>query len=124
MARASNSNKVVQEIEGNPVKNQLLLGLPSEEWGLVSSQPTFVELRPRTVLEESEEPIKYVYFVNSGLVSVLNAVQDGKSVEVGISGKEGCTALPISVGLKTSASRIVVQIAGTAFRVYCFYPAL
>jgi CRP-like cAMP-binding protein len=38
-------------------------------------------------------------------------------VEVGISGKEGCTALPIAVGLKTSVSRIVVQIAGTAFRV-------
>ncbi len=55
--------------------------------------------------------------MDSGLVSVLSTMEDGKSVEVGMSGKEGCTALPIAVGLKTSAARIIVQIPGTAFRI-------
>ncbi len=114
---STSSAKPVPEIEGNPVRNELLLGLPSQECDSIFPQLTFVELRTHDVLEESEQPIKYGYFVDSGLVSVLNIMEGGKSVEVGISGKEGCTALPMAVGLKTSISRTVVQIAGTAFRV-------
>jgi hypothetical protein len=39
--------------------------------------------------------IKYAYFIDSGPASVLNDVTDGKTVEVGLSGSEGCTASPI-----------------------------
>jgi CRP-like cAMP-binding protein len=109
--------KLAPTVEGNPVRNEILLGLPSQECDSIFSQLTFVQLRTHDVLEESEEPIKYGYFVDSGLVSVLSTMEGGKSVEVGISGKDGCTALPMAVGLKTSATRIVVQVAGTAFRI-------
>jgi CRP-like cAMP-binding protein len=105
------------EIEGNQVRNRILLGLPSPAWDSICSQLTHVELRTRNILEDVEQPIQYGYFVNSGLISVLNMMEDGKSVEVGITGSEGCTALPVAVGLKTSISRLVVQIEGTAFRI-------
>jgi CRP-like cAMP-binding protein len=120
MANKSPSAKPLRAaptVEGNPVRNEILLGLPPQECESIFSQLTFVQLRVPDVLEEPEEPIKYGYFVDSGLVSVLSTMKDGKSVEVGVSGKEGCTALPMAVGLKTSAARIVVQIAGTAFRI-------
>jgi CRP-like cAMP-binding protein len=109
--------KPIPEIEGNPVRNRLLLGLPSLECDSIYSQLAHVELRTHDVIEDVEEPIKYGYFVNSGLISVLSMMEGGKSVEVGISGNEGCTALPVAVGLKTSVSRLVVQIQGTAFRI-------
>jgi CRP-like cAMP-binding protein len=105
------------QIEGNPVWNEILLTLPAPECDLIFSQFTFVRLRAREVLEESEEPIKYVYFINSGLASILSGTTDGKTVEVGLTGKEGCTGLPIAVGLKTSASEIVCQVEGSAFRI-------
>ena len=108
--------KPTPEIEGYPVRNRLLLGLPSPECESIYSQLTHVELRTHDVLEDVEEPIKYGYSVNSGLISVLSMMEGGKSVEVGISGNEGCTALPVAVGLKTSVSRLVVQMRGTAFR--------
>jgi CRP-like cAMP-binding protein len=104
-------------IEENPVRNELLLGLPSQECDSIFSQLTFIELRTHDVLQESEEPIKYGYFVESGLVSILSVMQDGKSVEVGLTGKEGCTALQLAVGFSTSDTRALVQIAGTAFRI-------
>ena len=120
MANRARPGKVthasVPEIEGNPIRNELLLGLPSAECNLIFSELTFVQLRTHDVLEDVEEPIKYAYFIDSGLVSVLRAMRDGKSVEVGISGKEGCTALPLAAGLKTSIGRLIVQVAGTAFR--------
>ncbi|HEY6181836.1 MAG TPA: Crp/Fnr family transcriptional regulator [Terriglobales bacterium] len=105
------------QIEGNPVWNEILLSLPTPECDIVFSQFTFVKLRTKEIIEESEQPIKYAYFVNSGLASVLNATADGKTVEVGLTGKEGCTGLPLAVGLKTSASQIICQVEGSAFRI-------
>jgi CRP-like cAMP-binding protein len=75
-----------------------------------------LQLRIHDVLQESEEIIKYVYFVDSGMVSILSVMQDGKSIEVGLTGKEGCTGLPLAMGLKSSDTRALVQIAGTGFR--------
>lgn len=54
------------EVEGNPVHNEVLLGLPSPECDAVFSQLTFVQLRNKDVLQESEQPIKYAYFMDSG----------------------------------------------------------
>ncbi len=116
-SRVRASQKVTPLIEGNPVRNELLLGLPAEERDSIFPELTFVELRTHDVLQETEEPIKYAYFVDSGMVSILSVMRDGKSVEVGLSGKEGCTGLPLVAGFKTSDTRALVQIAGTAFRV-------
>jgi CRP-like cAMP-binding protein len=104
-------------IEGNPVRNELLLGLPAQECDSILTQFTFIQLRLHDVVQEAEETIKYAYFVDSGLVSILSVMQDGKSVEVGLTGKEGCTGLQLSVGFSTSDTRALVQVAGTAFRI-------
>ena len=105
------------EVEGNPVHNEVLLGLPSPECDAVFSQLTFVQLRNKDVLQESEQPIKYAYFMDSGLASVLNVTPYGKSVEVGLFGKEGCSGLPVAIGLTSSSSQIVIQVSGAAFRI-------
>jgi CRP-like cAMP-binding protein len=115
-SRTRVSQKAAPLIEGNPVRNELLLGLPSAECDAIFSELTFVQLRTHDVLQETEEPIKYAYFIDSGMVSILSVMEDGKSVEVGLTGKEGCTALQLVAGFKTSDTRALVQIAGTAFR--------
>jgi CRP-like cAMP-binding protein len=88
-SRTRVSPKAAPLVEGNPVRNELLLGVPWQECDSIFSQLTFVELRTHDVLQETEEPIKYAYFVNTGMVSILSVMQDGKSVEVGLTGKEG-----------------------------------
>ncbi len=113
----TNHRFTTPNIEGNPVRNELLLGLPSQECDSIFSQLTFVQLRTHDVLQESEEAIQYAYFVDSGLVSILSVMQDGKSVEVGLTGKEGCTGLQLVVGFRSSDTRALVQIEGTAFRI-------
>jgi CRP-like cAMP-binding protein len=69
------------------------------------------------VLHEAGRPITHAYFINSGLASVLNVMKDGKSVEVGLDGKEGFIGLPLVVGLSTSPTQVVAQVAGSAFRI-------
>jgi CRP-like cAMP-binding protein len=115
-SRTRVSQRAAPLVEGNPVRNELLLGLPSQECDSIFSELTFVQLRTHDVLQETEEPIKYAYFVDSGMVSILSVMEDGKSVEVGLTGKEGCTGLQLAAGFKTSDTRALVQIAGTGFR--------
>jgi CRP-like cAMP-binding protein len=115
-SRTRVSQRAAPLVEGNPVRNEILLGLPSQECDSIFSELTFVQLRTHDVLQETEEPIKYAYFVDSGMVSILSVMEDGKSVEVGLTGKEGCTGLQLAAGFKTSDTRALVQIAGTGFR--------
>jgi CRP-like cAMP-binding protein len=100
----------------NLMRNEILLGLPRKERDLVFSELEAIELKTHELLNEVGEPIRYCYFPNSGMVSILSVMGDGKSVEVGVTGKEGFVGLPLVVGLHTSATRALVQIAGHAFR--------
>jgi CRP-like cAMP-binding protein len=75
-----------------------------------------VRLKLHQVLHEAGETIKSGYFVNTGLMSVLAVQPDGKSVEVGLIGKEGFVGLPLLVGYRSSPTRIVTQGDGTAYR--------
>jgi CRP-like cAMP-binding protein len=98
-------------------QNEILRGLPSAESEAVYAKIEFAELPVRTVLNQITKPIEFCYFVNGGLASILNVMADGKSVEVGLSGKEGFVGLPILVGYKISPTQAVMQIGGSAFRV-------
>jgi len=104
-------------IDGIPVLNELLLGLPANERDSIFPALVYLPLRTHDMLHEPGEVIKFAYFMNSGLASVLTVLGEGKSVEVGLTGKEGFVGLPLIVGLRTSPTRAVVQIAGSAFRI-------
>ncbi len=58
-----------------------------------------------------------MYFPNSGLVSLVVAMKEGKTVEVGVVGNEGLVGTPAAVGLNRSPHRAVVQIAGEGLRI-------
>jgi CRP-like cAMP-binding protein len=99
------------------VHNEILLGLPTREYGVLSPELEPLELETHQVLNEIGQPIEWCYFVDRGLVSILNVMSDGKSVEVGITGKEGFVGLPLVVGLNTSSTRALVQVAASAYRI-------
>jgi CRP-like cAMP-binding protein len=104
-------------IDGQPVENEILLGLPAKEREAIFPQLTFVELRTHDVLHEAGEPIKFGYFLNTGMTSILTVLAEGKSVEVGLTGKDGFVGLPLIVGFSSSPTQAVVQIAGNGFRI-------
>lgn len=51
------------------------------------------------------------------MVSILSVFPDGKSVEVGLVGKEGFVGLPLVAGFRTASTRAIAQIEASAFRV-------
>ena len=116
-ARSRSDGLASPAIDGQPIQNEILLSLPPKECELIFPRLTFVVLRAYDLLHEPGEPIKFGYFLNMGMASILSVLSDGKSVEVGLTGREGFVGLPLIVGFSTSPTRAVVQIEGTGFRV-------
>ena len=102
--------------DGNAVSNQILLSLPSKECRAVLSKLEYVRLQLHQVIHEAGETIKSGYFVNTGMMSVLAVQPDGKSIEVGLIGREGFVGLALLVGYHSSPTRVVVQGDATAYR--------
>src|SRR5437660_6167962 len=103
--------------DGNHINNKILLSLPPNEREIVFDNLEFVRLSTHQVLHETGDTLKSGYFCNSGMISILSVFADGKSVEVGVVGKEGFLGLPLLVGFRTAPTRAIVQLEGTAFRV-------
>jgi CRP-like cAMP-binding protein len=98
------------------IQNLILLALPTKELNEVIEKSEFVELPTHVVLHEAGEPVARVHFINGGLASALSVMADGKSVEVGLAGREGFIGIPLVVGFSTSPTQVVMQVAGSAYR--------
>jgi CRP-like cAMP-binding protein len=102
---------------GREVGNIILRNLPRKESAQLFPSLEFVRLQLHQVLHEAGEAIRSGYFLNNGLGSVLTTQPDGKTVEVGLIGKEGFVGVPVIFGFKTSGLRVITQGEGTAYRV-------
>jgi CRP-like cAMP-binding protein len=102
---------------GIGITNLILLALPRQEFAKIFPELELVRLKLHQVMHETGDVIRSAYFMNDGMGSVLTVQPDGKSVEVGLIGKEGFVGLPIVFGFKTSALRVVTQADGTAYRI-------
>src|SRR3984957_17411455 len=110
-------SKSLSDGDGNIIYNEILRNLPPKESDLIIPKLEFVRLKTHHVLHGPGDTLKSAYFCNSGLVSILSVFPDGKSVEVGLVGKEGFVGLPLVVGFRTAATRAIAQIEGASFRV-------
>ena len=102
--------------QGKPVRNRLLLSLPDAEYRSIRRGLEYIPLPHHLNLYEPNRKIEYVYFPNSGLISLVVIMDDGKTVEVGLIGKEGFAGLPLLVGYTSGPTRVMTQGDGTAYR--------
>ena len=97
-----------------PHVNQLLGGLPPEEYQRLLPRLQVVPLAFKQILYVARSPIDYAYFPNRGVVSALTVMEDGRAIEVATIGDEGMVGLPLLVGATTTANRVIVQVPGEA----------
>lgn len=98
------------------IQNHLLAALPEKEFLRMLPKLDETELVFNSNIYELNQPIGEVYFPNSGIISLLGAVDESSTTEVGIVGREGMVGLPVFLGVKISRVRAVVQGAGSAMR--------
>ncbi|MDX1945037.1 MAG: Crp/Fnr family transcriptional regulator [Pirellulaceae bacterium] len=101
--------------ENQRPKNCLLANLPAAEWQRLRPELNLVPLAARQVIQEPHRPVVEAYFVEQGLISAVNVLDDGSQIEVATVGNEGMTGLAIVTGSETVEQRYFVQIEGLAY---------
>lgn len=100
----------------SPIQNRILAALPAAEFQRLSRHLTPVSLPLGETIYEPESSINEVYFVSTGVVSLVAHLKDGGSVEVGLVGNDGMVGLPVVLGDNISPNEAIVQIADGAMR--------
>lgn len=98
------------------LRNRLLSALPAEEFALVEAHLERMRLEQRALLFETGAPIRYVYFPETAVVSMLSVMEDGSAIEVGTAGCEGMAGLPVFLAEGISTEQARVQVPGVASR--------
>lgn len=96
--------------------NGLLSALSQDDRALLLPHLKQITLNQRDVLFECNKPISHVYFFESGLSSEI-AVGGSNKIEVGCIGKEGCSGVPVLLGVTSSPHRAFMQAGGTALQI-------
>ena len=99
-----------------PIRNQLLAALPGEEYRRLLPHLESVPLPFMKILNEGGETIKHVYFPDDGLISLLIVMEDGTVREIGVIGNEGMLGTAVALGMKTTPTRALIQLPGSARR--------
>lgn len=104
-------------VAGKPVRNTLLLQIPDGEFSIIKPHLEEVQFSNADRIESEGSRIKAVYFLNGGIGSMIIETSDGRSVEVGLSGREDMIGLPLVAGLYEFTFTVVVRVPGDGFRV-------
>ena len=102
---------------GKAISNLILLSLPDPEYAVLRPSLESVDLPQHKILHEPNEKLDYTYFLNSGMCSLVALSRDGRSVEVGIVGREGMVGMSLTAGLPYEAFRAIMQMSGNGVRV-------
>ncbi|HEX9930432.1 MAG TPA: Crp/Fnr family transcriptional regulator [Pyrinomonadaceae bacterium] len=97
--------------------NRLLAALPAKEYEHLLPNLEEIPLTYAEIIYEQGEAIRYIYFPNSGMISLLTHAAKGEVLEVGVVGNEGMIGLPVFLGVETSRNQVIVQGDGAALRI-------
>ncbi len=100
MLRREFSNKILQSLDENTLARLHL-------------EP--VELPVRHPLESPGQPVRNIFFLESGIASVTTLFKDGFEVEAGMYGRDSLSGISAFMGTRESLNASYMQIAGHGF---------
>ncbi len=100
---------------GQAVQNTILLQIPDREFETIQPHLKFTPLELASCLQREHDVIRSVYFMNRGIASMLVQTSDGRSVEVGVCGREDMVGLALAAGLETLTHTVIMQVPGDGF---------
>ena len=99
------------------LRNRLLDSLPDKYCRILQDELEPVSLNYRRPLYQANRPIEHVYFLQTGVASLVNTMKNGAASEVGTIGSEGFVGLPILYNDKQAPTAVYIQVPGEGFRI-------
>lgn len=97
--------------------NRLLALLPRRDYARLHPHLEPVTLKYRQSLYAANRPIRFVYFIETGVGSLVNTLANGASAEVGTIGNEGMVGLPLVLEDERAPTTVYVQVPGAGLRI-------
>ena len=101
----------------DPPANRLLGLLLPAAYERLRPKLQHIPLEFRQSLYRATEPIEYVYFIETGVGSLVNTMANGDVAEVGTIGNEGVVGLPLLSGDDRAPTSVYVQVPGAGLRI-------
>jgi CRP-like cAMP-binding protein len=101
----------------NGYSNQILQLLAPSDLARLEPSLQLVDLEVRTTLEEPQQPIEFLYFLEEGIASIVAILPRGSDIETGVIGRDGMTGIAVVLGDDRSPNRTFMQVAGSGWRI-------
>lgn len=98
-------------------RNQILARLSAAEYDAIRPDLEEVTLRFKEGVYEPGALIEHLYFVETGLISMVTDLEEGGTLETGTIGNEGVAGIAAFLGSPRAAGRAFCQIPGSAKRI-------
>lgn len=98
------------------LRNALLERLPAADFAALRSGIERIQMQSGDILQGVAEPARSVYFVDTGIISLLSPLEHGGRIEIGHVGREGAAGVHAALGADTLTSEIMAQSDGIAYR--------
>ena len=101
----------------NELGNRILLALSHRVRAELMEHVTGVDLEHGWTICRPDTPLRDLYFIDQGVVSLIKRMKNGEAVEIGARGIEGITAPETLIGITSPLYEAVVQIPGFAYAI-------
>jgi CRP-like cAMP-binding protein len=105
----------VPKVEDAPT-NRLLALLSNTDYERLRPHLHFDKMEYRKPLYNAGETIDFVWFIETGVASLVNTMINGDAAEVGTIGNEGMVGLPLLLDECIAPTSVYVQVPGTGLR--------
>ena len=101
---------------GGRIRNHILNLLPRSELEQVLERCEIVSVASKEIIYRRNEPIRYVYFPENTVISLVTELENGDAVEAMTIGNDGFVGLDLFHGVLSSGLKAIGQITGEARR--------
>jgi CRP-like cAMP-binding protein len=100
----------------NQLTNRLISSLNVDDFARLQTYLEPVSLSSGETLYQPQDRIRYIYFPESAVISNLQMLEDGRTVEIAMTGKEGVTGLSSIFNSRSAVDWTEVTVAGNALK--------
>ena len=99
-----------------PPTNRLLALLTPRDYASLRPHLERLPLVYGQSLYQADEKLEFVYFIETGVGSLVNTMANGQAAEVGTIGNEGVVGLPLVLGDDRAPTAVYIQVPGEGLR--------
>src|SRR5688572_22691024 len=114
--RSTRARKRSRSGDVSSIRNDILRALLNSEYKHLRPRLERADLKAGEVIYRADQSIEYVYFPETAVVAMMDTMENGATVEVGIIGHEGMVGINMFLGHRVTPDKAIVQLPGSAMR--------